>query len=139
MILLGAANSTVRRVSRLRRHAPSALAAAFTTSGVIHLVRPQAFEAIMPRAIPEQHHKNLIYLSGVAELACAAGLFRRTRWGAPASVAVLAAIFPANLQMALDSGTGRNAGVADQPALAWGRLPLQALMIWAALQARPER
>jgi uncharacterized membrane protein len=41
---------------------------------VIHLVRPQTFAPIMPRAIPEEHHTNLIYASGVVELVCAAGL-----------------------------------------------------------------
>ena len=91
----------------------------------------------MPRAIPQEHHTNLIYASGVAELICAVGLFRRTRWAAPASVAVLVAIFPANVQMALDSGSGTQ-GPADNRILAWARLPLQAVMIWAALGARPE-
>ena len=124
-------------MNRLRRRAPGVLAAVFTTSGIIHMVRPQAFAAIMPRSIPERHHKNLIYVSGLAELACAGGLVRRSRWAAPASVALLAAVFPANMQMALDSGTGRHPGSADKPALAWGRLPLQLPMIWAALQARP--
>jgi uncharacterized membrane protein len=125
-------------MSRLRQRAPKWLAAAFGTSGVVHLVRPQAFAAIMPRAIPERHHTNLIYASGVAELVCAAGLLRRTRWAAPASVAVLAGVFPANVQMALDAGSGRNPGPADNVALAWVRLPLQVAMIWAALQARPD-
>jgi uncharacterized membrane protein len=50
----------------------------------------------------------------------------------------LAAVFPANLQMALDAGSGRHPGAMDNAALAWGRLPLQAVMIWAARQARPE-
>jgi uncharacterized membrane protein len=102
----------------------------------VHLVRPQAFASIMPRAIPVRHHVNLIYLSGLAELACAAGLVRRARWAAPASVAVLAAVYPANVQMALDAGSGRNPGPADTRAVAWGRLPLQLVMMWAALQAR---
>jgi uncharacterized membrane protein len=126
-------------VSRIRRLAPVVLATVFTTSGIVHLVRPQAFAAIMPRAIPERQHKNLIYLSGLLELVCAGGLIRRARWAAPASVAVLAAVFPANVQMALDAGSGRNPGPADKAAVAWGRLPLQAAMIWAARQARPER
>jgi uncharacterized membrane protein len=130
--------STVRPVSRLRRHAPTLLTAAFTASGLVHLVRPQAFASLMPRAIPERHHKGLIYVSGLAELICAAGLFRRTRWAPPASVALLGAVFPANLQMALDAGSGRNPGAADKRIVAWGRLPLQIPMIWAALQARPE-
>jgi uncharacterized membrane protein len=126
-------------VRRLRRRAPDVLAAAFTASGVVHLVRPRVFAALMPRAIPTRHHTNLIYLSGVAELVCAAGLWRRTRWAAPASVAVLGAVFPANVQMALDAGTGRNLGPSDSTAVAWGRLPLQVPMVWAALQARPGR
>ena len=125
-------------MTRLRRLAPRALGLAFAASGVVHLLRPQAFAAIMPRAIPEQHHRNLIHLSGLAELACAVGLFRRTRWASPASLAVLAGVFPANVQMALDAGSGRNPGPADSPALAWGRLPLQVAMAWAARQARPD-
>lgn len=124
-------------MSRLRSRAPRLLAAAFATSGVVHVVRPQAFESIMPRAIPQRHHRSLIYLSGVVELLCAFGLVRRTRWASTASIGLLAAVFPANLQMALDSGSGRNPGPADNPMVAWGRLPLQLPMFWAALQARP--
>jgi uncharacterized membrane protein len=93
----------------------------------------------MPRVIPARHHRGLIYLSGLAELICAAGLWRRTSWAAPASVAVLGAVFPANVQMALDAGSGRNPGPANKAALAWGRLPLQLPMVWAALQASPGR
>ncbi len=126
-------------MSSLRRRAPLALAAAFATSGTVHWVRPQAFASIMPRVIPAERHIDLIYVSGLAELVCAVGLVRRTRWAAAASVAVLVAIFPANLQMALDAGSGRNPGPADNRVVAWGRLPLQLLMVWAALQARPRR
>ena len=115
------------------------LAAVFCGSGVVHLVRPQAFASIMPRLVPEEHHTDLIYASGVVELVCAAGLVGRTRWAAGASLATLAAVFPANVQMALDAGTGRNAGPSDSRAVAWGRLPLQLVLAWAALQARPRR
>ncbi len=48
-------------------------------------------------------------------------------------------MFPANVQMALDAGTGRNTGPSDGRAVAWGRLPLQLVMAWAALQACPEQ
>ena len=125
-------------MARLRRRAPQALAAAFLGSGVIHLVRPQTFAPIMPRAIPEEHHTNLIYASGVVEFVCAYGLLRRTRWATAASLATLGAVSPANVQMALDAGTGRNAGPSDSRAVAWGRLPLQLAMAWAARQARPD-
>jgi len=125
-------------VARLRRRAPLALAAVFATSGVVHLVRPQAFASIMPRALPEQHHTNLIYASGVAELVCAAALVRRTRWASAASLATLAAVFPANVQMAVDAGSGRNPGPSDNRLVAWGRLPLQLVLAWAARQAHPD-
>jgi uncharacterized membrane protein len=125
--------------SSLRRRAPTVLATAFAASAVVHVVRPASFSAIMPRAIPERHHRNLIYASGVAEAVCAVGLLRRASWAAPASVAVLASVFPANVQMALDAGSGRNSGPADTRLVAWGRLPLQVPMVWAALQARAPR
>jgi uncharacterized membrane protein len=126
-------------MSSLRRRAPAVLATAFTASAIVHVVRPASFTAIMPRAIPARHHRNLIYVSGVAEAVCAVGLFRRTSWAALASVAVLASVFPANVQMALDAGSGRNPGPADTRLVAWGRLPLQIPMVWAALQARAAR
>ncbi len=120
----------------LRRTAPLVLAGAFGTSGIVHLVRPSSFDAIMPRLVPARLHRALIYASGAVELACAAGLVRSDRWASPLSIAVLVGVFPANVQMALDAGTGRNPGIADSPVLAWGRLPLQAAMIWAARQDR---
>ncbi|HEX3796376.1 MAG TPA: DoxX family protein [Acidimicrobiales bacterium] len=125
-------------MSRLRRRAPKVLAAMFSGSGIIHLVRPQTFDMGMPRVIPQKHHTNLIYLSGVAEILCAIGLLKRTRWGGPASAALLVGVFPVHIQMAMDAGTGRNPGIADKPAAAWARMPLQIPMIWAALQAKPE-
>jgi uncharacterized membrane protein len=125
-------------MSRIRRRAPQVLAAMFLTSGVIHMVRPQTFEMGMPRVIPQKHHTNLIYLSGLVEILCAFGLLKRTRWGGPASTALLVGVFPVHIQMAMDAGTGRNPGIVDKPAAAWGRMPLQIPMIWAALQAKPE-
>jgi uncharacterized membrane protein len=110
------------------------MAGAFTASGIIHFVRPQVFESIMPRAIPVHHHRALIYVSGAAELVCAAGLWRQTRWASAASTALLIGVFPANVQMALDSGSDRGPTVTNHPALAWGRLPLQLAMIWAVRQ-----
>lgn len=44
----------------------------FTFSGVVHLVRPGVFTPIVPDILPA--HRLLVYVSGVAELLCAAGL-----------------------------------------------------------------
>jgi uncharacterized membrane protein len=122
-----------------RPAAPLVLAAVFLGSGIAHFVRPQFFEAIMPRLFPVRSHRALIYASGVAELVCAVGLVRQTRWASAASTALLLAVFPANVQMALDAGSGRHPGATDRAAAAWGRLPLQVPMLWAARQARPPR
>jgi uncharacterized membrane protein len=110
----------------------TALAAILATSGVIHLVRPQTYEPIMPRFVPA--HREVILASGVAELVCAAGLlsgrFRRPAgW---ASAALLLAVFPANLKMASDSTRTSNTGFQ---AIAIGRLPLQLPLIRTALKA----
>jgi uncharacterized membrane protein len=124
---------------RLRHSAPGGLACIFSVAAVLHVVRPSMFDALMPRAVPVRFHRPLIYGSGVAELVCAYGLARRTRWATAASTALLLSVWPANLQMALDAGSGRNPGSMDSPAVAWGRMPLQLPMLWAARQAAPSR
>jgi uncharacterized membrane protein len=105
---------------------------AFTVSGVVHLVKPEVFEPLMPRQLPA--HRELIIASGVAELACAAGLAvpRTRRWAGYASAVLLVAVFPGNVKMAVDASRTRRTGLK---ALAWGRLPLQAPLIRGALRA----
>ena len=103
---------------------PLALAAFMLVAGLAHFAVPRAYERIVPRLLGDPAF--WVRWSGVAELACAALLVdRRTRRvGALATVAVLVAVFPANVQMALD---GR-----IHPVVAWGRLPLQIpLVLWA--------
>ncbi len=126
-------------MARLRTAAPRGLACIFTIAGVLHFVRPSFFDTLMPRLLPGRLRRPLVYGSGVAELACAYGLVRKTRWASAASTAVLLAVWPANLQMALDSGSGRNAEGMDSPLIAWGRMPMQLPMLWAARQAAPGR
>ena len=116
-----------------RRWSPVALAALFAGSGVLHLLRPEAYLPLVPRGLPDP--ALLVTVSGLAELVCAGGLVTRRRWAGPASVALLVAILPGNVQFAID----QTADPAADPRLvvaSWLRLPLQLPMIWAALQAR---
>ncbi len=116
------------------------LAAAFLTSGVTHLVRPHVFEPMIPRALPAP--RQLVYVSGVAELVCAAGLLvPRTRrlagWG---SAALLVAVFPANVQMAVTAHrrAQRDTSSASKQAAraaTIARLPVQLPLIRTALRA----
>ncbi len=116
-----------------RRWAPLGLATIFTGSGLLHLVRPDLFLPLIPRGLPAP--ELIVSVSGLAELACAAGLVSRRPWAGPVSAALLVAIFPGNVQFALDQSAS---AVADPRlvAAAWLRLPLQLPLIWAALQAR---
>lgn len=112
------------------------LAGIFAVSGVIHLVRPEVYEPLMPSWVPA--HREVILASGVAELACAVGLLHpRTRplagW---ASAALLVGVFPGNLKMASDVRHSRKTGLK---VAAFARLPLQVPMIRAALRAARER
>lgn len=106
----------------------------FAVSGVIHLVRPETFEPIIPRPL-RRWSRPLVLASGVAELACAAGLMHaRTRPVAGlASTALLTAVWPANAQMSVD--LGRRAARRRDPrslasfAVSLARLPLQLPLI----------
>ena len=105
---------------------------AFLVSGVVHLVRPQTFEPLMPDWVPA--HRETIYASGVAELLCAAGLLMPStrRAAGLASAAVLLGVFPGNLKMAVDASRTNNTALK---VAAFGRLPLQLPMVRGALRA----
>lgn len=108
------------------------LAGLFAASGTLHLIRPEVFEPLMPAFVPA--HTQVIYASGVAELLCAAGLaYPPTRriagW---ASAALLIAVFPGNIKMAVDAAGSDALG---SQVVAFARLPLQLPLIAWALRA----
>jgi uncharacterized membrane protein len=121
----------------VREKAPLWLAGVLGSVGSLHFVRTSAMIQTIPSWVPAK--RAVLYISGVVEVACAVGLVRREPWAGPLSAVTLAAIWPANIQMALDAGTGRNASLADSKVLTWIRVPLQLPMIWAALQSRARR
>ena len=100
----------------------------FIAAGVLHFVKPRMYEAIVPDYLPA--HRELVYASGVAEIAGGAGVLhpatrRAAGWWL---IATLVAIFPANVEMAVHAE--RFAPL--RPAALWARLPLQAVLIaWA--------
>lgn len=115
----------------LRRDA-KIVVGAFLASGTVHLVKPEVFEPLMPSWVPM--HPEVIKWSGVAELACAAGmLLRPTRKLAGlASAALLLAVYPGNVKMAVDASKTKN---TPFKVAAYGRLPLQFPLIRGALRA----
>jgi len=101
------------------------LAAFFALNGTLHFVKPRAYESIVPRALPAR--REIVYASGVAELAGAAGLLSART--APAAgwwlIATLVAVFPANVNMAVNAERFRT---VPEPLL-WARLPVQAIFV----------
>ena len=100
----------------------------YAGAGVNHFIRPAFYLQIMPPWLPL--HKELVFLSGLAEVLCALLLlFTKTRrLGAWAVIALLIAVFPANIQMLIDYERDNNP-------MAWIavlRLPIQLLLIWWA-------
>jgi uncharacterized membrane protein len=121
--------------SRRRLGPPDYLAFLMATVGSLHFVLPDLMARQIPGLIPFK--RKLVYASGVVEIACAAGLRERAPWAGRAAAATLLAIWPANIQMAVDASSGKAHGVLASETLMWGRVPLQLPLIWAALQARP--
>jgi uncharacterized membrane protein len=116
------------------------LAAVVGGSGVLHLVVPRPYQRIVPAPLA-RWRAELVTVSGVAEVACALLLLvPRTRpVGARATAALLVAVFPANIQMALDGGVPSAPFPANSAVLAWLRLPLQVPLVWWALSFRRRR
>ncbi|AKF09978.1 hypothetical protein DB32_007127 [Sandaracinus amylolyticus] len=104
------------------------LAVLFVSAGVMHFVIEPTFTAMVPPFLPAP--RVLVWISGVAEIALGlATLAPRLRpyagWGL---VALLIAVFPANVYMVFD-----DTPAIDAPRWAlWARLPIQALLVgWA--------
>jgi uncharacterized membrane protein len=102
-------------------------AAFFVLGGVMHFVKPDFYLAIMPPWVP--FHEAMVIVSGIAEIVLGVALLvpRTRRLAAWGLIALLVAVFPANIQALL------NARAQGLPELAlWIRLPLQgALIYWA--------
>lgn len=102
------------------------LAGFFVLAGANHFVSPLPYVAIVPwLPLP----LTLVYVSGAAEIAGGVAiLFRRTRKAAAVGlIALLIAVFPANIYAALHGMQFRGEAVLGW--LLWARLPLQGLLV----------
>ena len=98
-------------------------------AGIAHFAAPQGFDDIVPRLLPGPH-RMWTYASGIVELGTATivAVPRSRRPGAMLAAALFVAVFPANIQMAID-WTNRP---LPQRLIAYGRLPLQIPLVWLA-------
>jgi uncharacterized membrane protein len=125
-----------RQVTASLRTALRLLAAVlFVVAGVLHFVRPSFFVKIVPPYLPWP--LALVWVSGFFEILggyclLVPRLRRAAGWGL---IALLIAVFPANLHMALNDVQPE--GFTLSPLALWLRLPLQVVFVawvwWCAL------
>ena len=118
----------LRILSTAQRIAVVVAAIFYIVAGSLHFIKPAPYLRIMPPYIP--WHAAMVRISGAFEILGGLGLLvpvtrRAAAWGL---VAVLIAVFPANIYMAVHPVEAGAAGIA--PVLRWGRLPLQGVLIW---------
>ena len=112
----------------------------FASAGVMHFVRPDFFDALVPRWFPSPKLANQV--SGAAEIVLGLGMIpRRTRpLAARGLLALTAAVYPANIDMAIndvvvkpgeDGRMERVEGVKAARTVNLIRLPMQFVMAWA--------
>ncbi len=118
---------------------PSAIIAGaiFVAAGIAHFAKPDFFESIVPDWFPDATLANRA--SGAAEFAFGLGMFhpRTRRLSALGLFALTIAVFPANIDMAVnqveprlvDGRFVRSVGTASGP-LNWIRLPFQLPLLW---------
>lgn len=105
------------------------LGAFFIAGGVNHFINSRAYEAIVPPSL-QSRAREVVQVSGVAEIAGGLGVLvpplRRT--SGMGLVALLVAVFPANLYMAREPERFKKI----PRWVLYARLPLQPLMmVWA--------
>ena len=104
------------------------LAVLMVFAGVMHLLSPNFFLKIMPPYLPL--HLELVYLSGVFEIALGICLLipRVSRFAAWGIIALLIAVFPANIYL-----YQHQVIVPASPTIHLLRLLFQGVLIWIAL------
>ena len=111
------------------------MAIIYILAGINHFISPQTYLNIMPAWLP--YPKELIFLSGVCEILFGLLLLpvSTRRVGAWLIIALLIAVFPANIQMAINYYSEG----AQYLWLAILRLPIQAILIfWAYRLTKPQ-
>ena len=104
-------------------------------AGVSHLYAPDFFLPMMPPYLP--WHIPLILISGIFEILLAAMILhpKYRRVGGLGAVLLLIAVFPANVNMALNPGVFPSVPLE----LRWIRLPFQLLFIlWVVWVTKEE-
>ncbi len=126
----------MRILSTAQRIAVVVAAVFYVVAGALHFIKPAPYLRIMPPYIPS--HAAMVRVSGAFEILGGIGLLvpRLTVPAAWGLIALLVAVFPANVHMALHPELFPTV----PPWTLWARLPLQpALIGWAWLYTRSKQ
>jgi uncharacterized membrane protein len=109
------------------------LATLFVAAGLLHFVRLATYERMVPHWLPAP--RSLVLVSGVLQILGGVGVLlpvtrKAAGWGL---IAVLVAVFPANVQMLIDARAA-DASRWWQTLLAL-RLPVQSILIYWVYRA----
>ena len=106
-------------------------------AGIGHFIFPAPLDSIVPKALPGDP-RIYTYLSGVAEIVIGLALLSKLErkafgkpiklWGAYGAFALFLAVYPANINMAIQW----NDRPMPEPLFAYARLPFQFYFLWAA-------
>ncbi|TVZ15087.1 hypothetical protein [Maribacter sp. MAR_2009_72] len=100
----------------------------YILAGIMHFVKPKVYLRIMPRYLP--FHKELVLLSGVAEILLGIGLFfKETRTLASFGIITMLLVF---LLVHFYMLSSEKASAGFPKWILWARLPLQILLIYWA-------
>ncbi len=125
-------------MSRVKHLLLWVMAVVYALAGFNHLMNPGFYVAIMPPGLPNPEWLNVI--SGLAEIVLGVFLLdpRVRAFAAWGIIALLIAVFPANLYVALENVGMDGPGTGD-PVFNYVRLPFQALfLLWAWWYTGPE-
>jgi uncharacterized membrane protein len=111
----------------------------FVFAGVMHFIKPRFYLQMMPEWLPA--HEAMNYLSGAAEVVGGLALMspdpKIRRAGGWFTLLILAAVYPANIHMALNADQFPD--VPGGQAALIARLPFQAVFaawVWTAMNRR---
>lgn len=136
ILLLRSAVALLNKLSTAQRIGLMLAAIFNVVGGMLHFIKPQIYMKIIPPYI--LWHVSMVRGSGFLEVLGGLGLLvpqtrRAAAWGL---VALLIAVFPANIYMATNPIDAAATSVA--PVLRWGRLPLQLfLILWLLWCSKP--
>lgn len=127
-MFLGGRRKQMKGLSAAQRIGLVLASILYIGAGTLHFIKTGAYLQIMPPYIP--WHLAMVRASGAFEILGGLGLLvpftrRAAMWGL---IALLIAVFPANIYMATNPTEAAATSIA--PVILWGRLPLQLLLIW---------